>query len=94
MMWWNHSGWGVGDWLAMVTMMVLVWGLLVALAVWLFRGSRKQPGALGPQHVPSSQSADLMLAERFARGEIDEDEFTHRRAVLLSAGGTKKSGGA
>lgn len=94
MMWWNHNGWGFGDWLAMSTMMVLFWGLLVALVIWLVRSSRNELAAPGAQHVPSSQSADLMLAERFARGEIEEDEFTRRRAVLHSAGGSKKSGGA
>jgi putative membrane protein len=93
MMWWNHNGWGLGDWLTMSAMMVLVWGLLVALAVWLVRASRKEHTAPEPQRAPANRSADLMLAERFARGEIDEDEFAHRRAVLHSADGSSTSGG-
>jgi putative membrane protein len=80
MMWRNHGAWGAGDWLAMSLMMVLFWGLLIALIVWLVRSSRDRsaPTASQPGHV----GADELLAERFARGEIDEAEFNRSRALL------------
>jgi putative membrane protein len=31
-------------------------------------------------------SAEQLLAERFARGEIDEEEYRHRRDVLAAIG--------
>ena len=78
-MWWD-GGWGAGAWLAMSLMMVVFWGGLVALVVWLVRGFRPDRG---PGHsTPSAGRADEVLAERFARGEIDEDEFTRRRDFL------------
>lgn len=76
--------------LAMSVMMLLFWGLLIALVVWLVRSSR--PGGRHADHPsdhPASdpaQRADAVLTERFARGEVDEDEFTKRRQVLHSTG--------
>jgi len=72
-MWWgNGPGWA--SWLAMSLMMVAVWGLIIALVVWAIRGFR-----------PSSErrsEARSILEERFARGEIDRNEFDQRKAVL------------
>jgi putative membrane protein len=94
MMWWDEGGWGLGDWLAMSTMMVLFSGLVAVLVVWLVRSSSNESPATRGDQRPSSRNADLTLAERFARGEIEEDEFTRRRAVLHNHGGSKQSGGA
>lgn len=94
MMWWDEGGWGVGDWLAMSTMMVLFWGLLIALVFWLMRSTRSESAGASAQQGSSGRSADLLLAERFARGEIEEDEYARRQAVLHNVGGSRKSGGA
>jgi putative membrane protein len=36
----------------------------------------------GGTHESSASNAEDILAERFARGEIDEDEYRRRRAAL------------
>jgi putative membrane protein len=79
MMDWN-GGWGVGGWLAMSLMMIVVWGLPIALVVWAVRSSfdRDRPSVT----TPPGPDAEQVLAERYARGEIDESEFAHRREVL------------
>lgn len=88
MMWWNHGGWGAGDWLAMSLMMVLFWGLLFVLIGWLVRSSRdRSEPAIGAQ--PQADRPDEVLAYRFARGEIDEAEFTRSRALLHTPSGHK-----
>lgn len=83
MMGWN-DGWGVGSWIAMSVMMVVFWGGLIALVVWLIRGSQHQDPYQHPAKRPvdPAQRGEELLAERFARGEIDEDEFTRRRELL------------
>ncbi|MEO7263150.1 MAG: hypothetical protein ABI047_18145 [Jatrophihabitantaceae bacterium] len=43
MMWWNHGGWGAGEWLAMSVMMVTFWVAVVALGVWLVRNTQSTP---------------------------------------------------
>lgn len=78
MMGWD-GGWGVGGWLVMGLMMLVVWIVPIALLVWLILGNF-HPGQTA-RSTPRS-SADQILAERYARGEIDEEEFTRRSEVL------------
>lgn len=82
MMYWDHGSWGAGDWLAMSLMMVVFWGAVIALVVWLVRSARSDQRTERP--APPAPSADEVLAERFARGEIDDEEFTRRRELLHS----------
>lgn len=79
----DWGSWGAGGWLAMSLMMLVFWGLLALLAVWLVRTLRDRPPRAGGDelHSPTAR-ADEVLAERFARGEIDADEYTRRREVL------------
>lgn len=81
MMWWSGSGWGVGNWMMMGLMMVFFWGAVIALTLWVIRRNRSAVGAGGPT---SQGRADRELAERFARGEIDEAQFVRTRSVLHS----------
>ena len=89
MMDWGNGGWSAGDWVAMSTMMILFWGLLVAVAVWAVRTVRSDRSSRG-----LADHADVLLAERFARGEIDGEEFTRGRELLHSSGSSKLRGGS
>jgi putative membrane protein len=83
MMYWNHhamNGWG---WFAMSISTVLLWALLITVAVLLFRTLNRTPGH---PSTPVSASPEQLLADRFARGEIDEDEYRNRMAVLRAEG--------
>jgi putative membrane protein len=77
MMWWSvGSGW-VG-WLLMTVLMVGFWAVVV-FAIWaLFRGDATSPA--GPK------TAEQILNERYARGEIDGMEYQIRRAALAGQG--------
>lgn len=75
-MWHGWTGWG--DWIWMTVGMVAFWGLLIALVLWAVRRTSDR-GPLGrPRNAPE------ILEERFARGEIDQDEFEERREALSS----------
>lgn len=56
---------------------LLVWILLLIAVVALLRWSRP---ARSPE--PRTPGARKVLDERFARGEIDADEYATRRGVL------------
>ena len=87
MMWSDGGGWGAGQWLAMSLTMVLFWGLLAVAVYWVIRSVRTEHRQAPPATPPSpAATADHLLAERFARGEIDAEEFAERRAVLHGAG--------
>ncbi len=64
----------------MTVMMVLFWGGLITLGVWLVRRARTSPSS--DREQSATDRADRVLAERFARGEIDDAEFTRSRTIL------------
>ncbi|MEU8693926.1 SHOCT domain-containing protein [Streptomyces sp. NPDC048665] len=90
MMWYDGGwGWGWGGWIVMTVFMVLFWAVVLVGLLALVRhlaGSRhhQQPGSPPPPGEGGWQErrAENLLAERFARGEIDEDEYKRRLAVL------------
>ncbi|MEU6776603.1 hypothetical protein [Streptomyces sp. NPDC046759] len=88
-MMWYDGGWGWGGWIVMTVFMVLFWAVLIVGLVVLVRylvGARhhQQPGSPPPPGEGGWQDrrAENLLAERFARGEIDEDEYKRRLALL------------
>jgi putative membrane protein len=76
MMGWYHDGVGWGGWILMTLAMVAFWALVVFAVLALFRAQR--PAGSTPDHCDPMQ----ILDERFARGEIDEEEYHARRSVL------------
>lgn len=56
--------------------MVVLFAAIIAVAVALVRWFA------GPRQTSAGQSAVDTLRERFARGEIDKQEFDERRRVL------------
>jgi putative membrane protein len=78
---WDHDGWHGGGMVVMAVVMVLLWVALAALVVWAVR-SLTSGSQLRSPSTPHSGVADQLLAERFARGEISEEEFRRARDAL------------
>ncbi len=81
---WHGNGWGGSQWIAAIVMMVLFWGVIAAIALTVIRSSR---GPRHDHHAPMNPpnvtiDAERILHERFARGEIDEAEYTRRHDLL------------
>jgi putative membrane protein len=74
MMWWNGGGWG---WLVMSASMLVFWGLVIWGVVSVVGSSRGPSSGAGRPTDP-----ERILKERFARGEIDAEEYEQRREVL------------
>jgi putative membrane protein len=74
------SGWG---WFAMSASMILFWALIITAGVLLFRAVNRPHEHIHTPAVP--QTPEQVLGERFARGEIDEEEY-RRRLNTLHAG--------
>lgn len=74
MMYWNDGSTGWAGWLVMVLSMAAFWGLIAWVGFTLVRSSGKP--------TPPPSAPEDLLAERFARGEIDEEDYRRRREIL------------
>jgi putative membrane protein len=95
MWWWDGGTWGGWGWIGMVVM-ILFWVAVVVGVVYLVRAVARRPGAgegqQGPVGGPGSQAPPpagqsrpdplRILEERYAKGEIDREEFLQRKADL------------
>ena len=74
MMWGGGSGWFMGPFMMLLFLLVVV-AVVVLVVRWL-GGSGGLPGTV------QGSNARRILEERFARGEIDEEEFRRRKQAL------------
>jgi putative membrane protein len=79
MMWYGSNG-GWGGWLLMTIAMVLFLALIITAVVLIVRYlvSQRPTGT----SAGSARTPEEVLAERSARGEIDDDEYQRRLALL------------
>lgn len=74
----HMDGWD-GGWMWLTgTVWLLVIAGLIGLVVWLVLRASRPADTSGT----GTDSARRILAERFARGEIDADEYARRRELL------------
>jgi putative membrane protein len=74
---WGGMGWGghMVGWLFMILFWVFIIVVTVAAVRWLASGATRDGKS-------STQSAVDILRERYARGEIDREEFQQRKRDL------------
>lgn len=78
MMYWqdnNSSGWGSA---VMIISMVLFWALLIGGIALAVRYTRRDPQSVTQRKT----TAEDLLAERYARGDIDEIEYHTRLSTI------------
>ncbi|WP_307586990.1 SHOCT domain-containing protein [Nocardia arizonensis] len=88
MMWYGPGmgGWGLG---LMAVSMIVFWALVIAGIVLLVRyANGAPPSTTVTPHRPDPQR---ILAERYARGEIDDEEYL-RRTTTLATGAAHSDG--
>ena len=72
--WRMHPMWGWG--IVMIAMMFFFWGIVIVAAVFCVRWF------VGQTKQSHGDSAVEILRERFARGEIEKDEFEAKKTAL------------
>ena len=77
MMDYGWAGWGGGFW--MLGGLLLMIGVIVVVVWAVMTVSRSGPTSTGD---PTRPTPNEILRERFARGEISEQEFEQARKVL------------
>ena len=78
MMGWYGGGMGWGGWVFMTVLMIGFWALVVVGVLVAVRALR------GESTSRRGDDAARLLDERFARGEIDAEEYRARRDLLTS----------
>jgi putative membrane protein len=89
MMDWYEGGPGWGGWILMTLMMLAFWALLIFGGAAVYRSRVRAD----PTRRAGDVDAQRLLDERFARGEIDAEEFTARRELLRTGSGNGGSAG-
>ena len=79
MMHWFYDGMGWSGWLMMTFTMVAFWALVVYAVVAITRSDR------GASDKTADQDPTRILDRRFARGEIDEDEYRRLHDALRAS---------
>ena len=77
---WHDGGSGPGWWVVFPITFALLWIAVVAGGFWMLR--RRGGPWRGPRTEDPRAKAESVLAERFARGDIDEDEYYARLATI------------
>jgi putative membrane protein len=78
MMYWYGNGVNGWGYAVMTIGMILFWAVAILGGVALVRHLAR------PSSATRGPTPEQVLAERFARGEIDEEEFDRRRKALRS----------
>ncbi|MGW6913329.1 SHOCT domain-containing protein [Kitasatospora sp. NPDC054939] len=84
-MYWHDGGMSGWGWFGMGIGLLLFTALLILGGVLLLRvvdRSTGRPAPPAPPGVVGHLSAEQLLADRFARGEIDDREYRERLATL------------
>lgn len=82
MMYWYGPGMGTWGYVLMTLSMIVFWGLVIGGLVALIRYASRPPTRT---EVSPARTPEQVLGERFARGEIDEDEYRRRLDALRGA---------
>jgi putative membrane protein len=84
--WYNHGGMSTGGWIAMIAIMIGFWGFVIFVVVMFFRGDgRAFKGGSSLDRAPYRDPVET-LQQRFARGELDSDEYEASMALLRGSG--------
>lgn len=83
MMWWWDTGWSWWGWLGMTLFMIVFWGLVIWAIIALVR-SLSAPGRNDAASA-GRETPEETLASRFARGDIDDQEYERRLETLRSS---------
>ena len=82
--WGEGGGGGWGAWVFMAIMMVMFFALVAAVLYALLRPRNRAGDVATSPRAPGADDAVRLLDERFARGDIEAEEYTKRRDVLRS----------
>lgn len=83
MMMMDDGHWGWGSWILTTGTTIVFWALVITAVVLLARYLLSlSQRTTGTTHATGPSNAEQVLAERYARGDIDDDEYKRRLGLL------------
>ena len=85
---WHMNGFGMmgrfgpGGGSAMMIMMGILWIAIIGLIIWAFVAVVQKPGSSDDKMDRKTDSSMEILKQRYARGEIDKEEFEAKKRDL------------
>lgn len=73
----GSNGWGSMWWMWVIPIL-----LVIGISVAIYLSSKKSSNSNGSVTVQPTENAKAILADRFAKGEIDNDEYQERLSNL------------
>lgn len=78
-MWWDWNTWGWAGMAIMMSAMVIFWGGIIALIVWLIvRATRRESARSTGENLTALDIA----RQRYAKGEITKEQFEEMKKDL------------
>lgn len=85
MMYWDNGHMGTGWGVVMMLSMLAFWTLIAFAIVWFVRSTRTPTPPTSPTSGGVTASAEQILAERLACGEIETEDYQVRLTALKTA---------
>lgn len=84
---WGYDGWGMMgtrmmDGFGFMWLMPVFWFVILGLIIWAIVAAVGRSGESGGQGLPKSDSALEILKQRYARGEINKEEYEQKKKDL------------
>lgn len=77
---WQQGGWGGGS--CFLIALLILGGLIAGWAIWR---RKKGPGKGSDDAAAKRSAAEETLAERYARGDLTEEEYWEKLSVVREA---------
>lgn len=80
-------GWGI---LSMIFWILIIGLIIYGVLTLILKPFEKNNGSSGSPSLKTEDSAFLILRERYARGEINEEEYERKRDLLNQQNGSHR----
>lgn len=84
MQWWYNAGMEAGRWIEMIPLGALFWLLALAIGLFIWVKRTQEHARAFEAESNRREQAVRVLDDRFARGEIDRDEYLQKRRDLFA----------
>ena len=80
---WGYGGWGMMGGFGFMWLMPILWIVILGLIIWAIVAAVGRSGESKGQGSAKTDSALEILKQRYARGEINKEEYEQKKKDLV-----------